>query len=529
MIPLFTLLICSQAWAVFPVFDVDRRVSEVFNKKMILDQLVDLGDELDASEKVLNGALAVSKEAGLLQRDVMELREFVDDANYLTDPNLNAGGDISATIQNTTNFVRGSKRIFRKLQSIGSSSEGVAAASGLETNSLLRQMLIQMYSQEAGKKAQAITEKRQEVREAIKERRKLDGFFATIKKKKGLLAFPDVNQKIKDALEAFRQRKGLVIFVVILIFWIRLCFSLLQGRSENYFALLKDSIIFYLLIYFYVDLVKAMIDIPNLLGSAVTSAKEIHNPARYETYEKLVQANQVDWLTIAAHWFEYALYNAVIAFLVGFGGLFIALGTLGRRQGFLMFLVSGFLFMGIWPVVWAAVDSAVGEFPVMDNSLLKNAAQVISSIGKVLLAGFACFRLSQSSSAQHLFGEAGQAKTFGNATIGGAKKMLGPAARAASSARSFMKPKTPATSIDSWGNREAKAGGAFDSKHESGLNRTRKAISSKVQKFLPREPNNKFINESRPGNYDQYKPKTKPEKALAQWNRLQQNLDRVTK
>ena len=509
MIRLLMLGLCCKAWAVFPVFDVDRRISEVFNKKLILDQLVDLGDELGTSEKILNGAMVMSKEAEMLINDMRDLREFVDDANYLSDPNLSAAGNVSATLQNTTNFVRGSKRIYRKLQSLGSSSEGVVAASSIETNSLLRQILAHMYSQETDKKSQAILEKRQEVRDAIAERKRLNAFFAKIKTQRGLLAFPDVNEKIKEALDAFKQRKGLVVFIVTLVFWIRLLFSMFQLRPEKFLDLLKDSIIFYLLIFFYVDLVKGMIDIPNLIGSLMHTTGEVANPARYASYEKMIEANRSDWVSIATYWFEYTIYNTALAFLVGFGGIFIALGTMGKRHGFLTFLISGFLFIGLWPAVWAAVDSAVGEIPLKDHSLLRNSAQMLGSLCKVAVASFACFRLANSSAAQNLLGETGQVKSFGKSISLGAKKLANPAAGVYSGATSFVRPKKPENSGSRWGQLEAKRAGAFDWNHASEASKLRKSLSPQARFEGPKQfsGNNEISKEAKRSAYDIYLPK----------------------
>ena len=184
--------------------------------------------------------------------------------------------------------------------------------------------------------------------------------------------------------EVFNQTRSYVLLLFPLAFFLRIAFGFILLKGSDFTDILKDSLFLFLGLFFFMDVLRLMLQIPYFLASDLSFGEWRHINLGEGFFTKTLQ-RIVEWIGVLSYWISFGLYVVIISILGFLAGYILFLGTMFRAYGMLKVFFILLFTASLWPLLWHSINFAVWTIAVSDNALANNVIVGGASLAKVML------------------------------------------------------------------------------------------------------------------------------------------------
>ena len=238
-------------------------------------------------------------------------------------------------------------------------------------------------------------------------------------------AFPLDGVVFSKYVELFQAMKSQVVIFLPVIFIGRILLSLSRLEApSSYVELIQDTIVAFVLLYFFVDIITFSMKIPSMLGAKLGTMAEFDIKTKDSSLPFLI--NLTCYLTIVLYWLCFIIYVFFLGLLMALAAWIIMAGTMFRMHSLLraFFVLIGIV--SLWPVVWYAINMALKECAKMDNSFVNTIFICTANILKCALPLWASAKMIQNPFTQNAMrakNSLSPIKSVGGAALGGVSRV----------------------------------------------------------------------------------------------------------
>jgi len=171
--------------------------------------------------------------------------------------------------------------------------------------------------------------------------------------------------------------------------------------ADRFLDILKVSLLLFLGLFFFTDILKIALQIPYFVSSELSSG-DWRNVNLGEGIFTRALKRVVDWIGIVSYWISFGLYVVIVSILGFFAGYILFLGTMFRVYGLLKVFFILLFTVALWPLLWHSINFAVYTIAVSDNALANNVIIAGASLAKVFIPIWLISKTSKISVAGHL-------------------------------------------------------------------------------------------------------------------------------
>ncbi|MBU6374592.1 MAG: hypothetical protein KGQ59_01230 [Bdellovibrionales bacterium] len=335
------------------------------------DAFNELYSEIDSDAQISEDGQKIIDEVREIQSLAEEAGYTLEEIDSLGHQDPNELKKLSTTLRAVTRAVRAGKRAFKLVMKL----DQKAKLAEVESAQLQKEQLAATYRIIRLQNEANLQATKRDLRDLVEKKKQIEGLKTELKEKgaktfgrSGVLSFPKTERVVENSIAVANRLRSALISLVLVVFLMRVVFYQMGFFGvARYGDLLKDTILCFLLLMVYPDLVRAILHYTEFLAAKIGDTrlesiqpKELALPGLKEasTSTKLFLA----WLF---EWIRYTAFS-IIDFIMTFGISFMVMlfPIIVFSSQMLNFAIAWPIFIGsfiticLWPIFWNLVGLA---------------------------------------------------------------------------------------------------------------------------------------------------------------------------
>ncbi len=335
------------------------------------DAFNELYSEIDSDAQISEDGQKIIDEVREIQSLAEEAGYTLEEIDSLGHQDPNELKKLSTTLRAVTRAVRAGKRAFKLVMKL----DQKAKLAQVESAQLQKEQLAATYRMIRLQNEANLQATKRDLQDLVEKKKQIEGLKTELKGKgaktfgkSGVLSFPKTERVVENSITVANRLRSALIGFVLFAFLMRVVFYQMGFSGvARYGDLLRDTILCFLLLMVYPDLVRAILHYTELLADKIGDTrlesiqpKELVLPGLKEasTSTKLFLA----WLF---EWIRYTAFS-IIDFIMTFGISFMVMlfPIIVFSSQMLNFAIAWPIFIGsfiticLWPIFWNLVGLA---------------------------------------------------------------------------------------------------------------------------------------------------------------------------